>query len=25
MRDIAKGMDLINSKQAAKVSLEPKW
>lgn len=25
MRDIAKGMDLINSKQAAKVALEPKW
>jgi len=25
MRDIAKGMDLIKSKQAGKVSLEPKW
>ncbi len=25
MRDIAKGMELINSKQAAKVILEPKW
>jgi len=25
MRDIAKGIDLIESKQAAKVSLEPKW
>lgn len=25
MRDIAKGMELIESKQAAKVSLEPKW
>ena len=25
LRDIGKGMDLINSKQAAKVVLEPKW
>jgi threonine 3-dehydrogenase len=25
MRDIAKGMDLIETKQAGKVSLEPKW
>jgi threonine 3-dehydrogenase len=25
MRDIAKGIDLIKSKQAGKVSLEPKW
>jgi len=25
MRDIAKGINLIKSKQAAKVSLEPKW
>ena len=25
MRDVAKGMDLINSKQAGKVILEPKW
>jgi threonine 3-dehydrogenase len=25
MRDIARGMELIESKQAAKVSLEPKW
>ena len=25
IRDISKGMDLINSKQAAKVVLEPKW
>jgi threonine 3-dehydrogenase len=25
MRDIAKGMELINSKQAAKIILEPKW
>jgi threonine 3-dehydrogenase len=25
MRDIAKGMELIKSKQAAKVALEPKW
>jgi len=25
MRDIAKGIDLIESKQAAKVSLEPEW
>lgn len=25
MRDIARGIDLIKSKQAAKVSLEPKW
>jgi len=25
IRDVAKGMDLINSKQAAKVTLEPKW
>lgn len=25
MRDIAKGMELIESKQAAKISLEPKW
>jgi len=25
MRDIAKGIDFIESKQAAKVSLEPKW
>jgi threonine 3-dehydrogenase len=25
MRDIAKGIELIESKQAAKVSLEPKW
>ena len=25
MKDVAKGMDLINSKQAAKVVLEPKW
>jgi len=25
MRDIAKGVELIESKQAAKVSLEPKW
>jgi len=25
MKDLAKGMDLINSKQAAKVVLEPRW
>jgi threonine 3-dehydrogenase len=25
MRDIAKGIELIESKQAAKVALEPKW
>jgi len=25
MKDVAKGMDLINSKQAAKVVLEPRW
>jgi len=25
MRDVAKGIDLLNSKQAGKVALEPKW
>jgi threonine 3-dehydrogenase len=25
IRDIGKGMDLIESKQAAKIALEPKW